>query len=352
MLFRSETLRVVHIMDPYGGFHYRQQVMEKYRGLDSLTALKYCRLEDECYRINVPFRFFNRYPLSYMKYIQTVCAPSCASHGELPWSFWGNKQLRHINLSFCPFCEKAPKGPQSAVDLPSLLTLKGVRARQDWVAELPHFPYIRKLGIFIPKDVAWEPLINLLSNLNYMGSLHLTILGDDKQITFPDCILAFKNHNRLHSFNLTGGTWRLKEVIDCTLFPPNLVKLKLGWISFKEDPMPQLEKLPKLRVLTLEGGLLTENQMMICSSGGFGCLQKFHLDVLYMVEWKIEEGAMPVLNQLKLGDLLGDLQVPDLQYLPNILECTVLYSDSMKSKMLGEYQWKIKHIPSVIFKDW
>ncbi|XP_078169235.1 disease resistance protein RPP13-like [Carex rostrata] len=348
---RFGTLRVLHIKDLEDN---RWSNYSNHLGLDySPTALKYFGLENRCSRINAPFSFFNRYPLTYMKNIQTVRALGCTSHEKLPRSFWGNQQLRHINLSFCYNCRSgAVMGPRTAVDLPNLLTLKNVRVRQDWVVKLPHFPCIRKLGIDIPVDVAWEPLINLLSNLNYLGSLHLRILGMDKhlQITFPDCIFAFKNHNRLHSFKLIGGTyWRLKEVIDCTLFPPNLVKLKLCLISFEEDPMPQLEKLPKLKVLTLDGEIKTEKKTMICSRGGFGCLQKFHLDVR-LIEWKIEEGAMPVLNQLILGDPFWYLQVPDLQYLPNILECTVLWMDAITLKMREEYQRKTKHIPSVIFK--
>ena len=107
------------------------------------------------------------------------------------------------------------------------------------------------MGIVIPLDVAGYPLINLLSNLNHLGSLDLW-MADGCQMTFPDCISAFRNHNHLYSFTLWEGRWPRKEIGDCTLFPPHLVKLTLWWLCFEEDPMPQLEKLPNLKVLNLE----------------------------------------------------------------------------------------------------
>ncbi|XP_078161816.1 disease resistance protein RPP13-like [Carex rostrata] len=306
------------------------------------------------------YRFFKRSPLTYMKNLQTVCASFCTSYvwaQEFPQSFWGNKQLRHINFTICWNCEVAPEGPPSAADLQSLLTLNGVRARKDWVAELPNFPNIRKLGIVIPEDVAGEPLIMLLSNLNHLGSLHLKMTCSG-QMTFPDCISAFRNHNSLNSFSLVNGKWPRKEVGECTLFPPHLVKLSLNGLllvmdiklfALEEDPMPQLEKLPNLRVLNIYEASMeaADGKQMICSRGGFGRLQQLRLGVIDLEEWKIEEGAMPMLNQLKLNCWSMKI-VPDLQYLVNLQELTINCLNEFKSRLEGEDQWKIKHIPSVI----
>ena len=229
-----------------------------------------------------------------------------------------------------------------------LLTLKGVRARQDWVVELPKFPYLRELRIVIPKDVAGEPLMNSLSNLNHLGSLYLKMAGDNCRMTFPDCISAFRNHNHLYSFSLEGGRWPRKEIGDCTLFPPHLVKLTLWKFSFEEDPMPQLEKLPNLKVLRLWNSSMeaAEGKQMICSRGGFGRLERFEFYVSHLEEWKIEKGAMPMLNQLYLESYQLQI-VPDLQYLVNLQELTVYCLDEFKSRLEGEDQSKIKHIPSV-----
>ncbi|XP_078149231.1 disease resistance protein RPP13-like [Carex rostrata] len=318
------------------------------KGLNALTALKYFKLEIPfVYDCQFPtVRIFKRSPLTYLKNLQTVHTWFCKSHGELTQSFWGNKQLRHINLSCCGGCKAIPEGPPSAADLQRLLTLEGVRARQDWVTELPNFPNIRKLKILIPEDVAGEPLMNSLSNLNHLSSLYLYMKAY-KKITFPDCISAFRNHNHLYSFFLGSSRWHRKEIGDCTLFPPHLVKLKLRWFSFEEDPMPQLEKLPNLRVLKLDGNIEAANgNHMVCSRGGFGCLQRLQLEVSHLEEWKIEEGAMPMLNQLFLS-CSGMQIVPDFQYLVNLQELTAYCGPRIKSWLEGEDQWKIKHIPSV-----
>ncbi|XP_078153798.1 disease resistance protein RPP8-like [Carex rostrata] len=345
-LNRFGMLRVLHMSEAQG-----EQETNCLKVLNTLMALKYFRLDSEFYGSDCRFptvRFFKRSPLTNMKNLQTVRTWFCKSHGELPQSFWGNKQLRHINLSCCWECEATPEGPPSAADLQSLLTLEGVRARQDWVTELPKFPYLRKLGIDIPEDVAGEPLMNSLSNLNHLGSLDLNMAGDNCRMTFSDCISAFRNLNHLYSFTLQKGRWPRKEIGDCTLFPPHLVKLTLREFSFEEDPMPQLEKLPNLKVLDLWYSSMeaVDGKCMICSRGGFGRLQRLFLWVEDLEEWKIEDGAMPMLNQLKLEYCKLQI-VPHLQYLVNLQELTVDCLDEFKSRLEGEDQWKINHIPSV-----
>jgi hypothetical protein len=220
-----------------------------------------------------------------------------------------------------------------------------VRTRQDWVAQLPNFPNIRELEIFIPEDVAEEPLINLLSKLNHLSSLFLDM---ETLVPFPDCISAFKNHNRLYSFCLRYCKWPRKEVGDCTMFPPHLVELILWDITFEEDPMPQLEKLPNLRELILYDGKIEAagRNRMICSRGGFGGLQLL-LQGRFWSKWP-GFGAMPMLNELTLIRCRKLQIVPDLQYLAKLQEFTTdVCSDEFKSKLQGEDQWKIKHIPSV-----
>ncbi|KAF3341056.1 disease resistance protein RDL6 [Carex littledalei] len=133
------------------------------------------------------------------------------------------------------------------------------------------------------------------------------------------CISAFKNHERLHSFNQVTDRWPEKEVVDFTLFSPHLVKLTLNDFRFEQDPMSQLEKLPKLRVLELFNAIIeADGKQMICSRGGFSRLQRLLLSVDNLKEWKIEGGAVcpcSSLNQLVLKCFLLQI-VPDLQYWP------------------------------------
>lgn len=287
--------------------------------------------------------------LAQLKNLQTVYLQYCHIVGELPTSFWDNKLLRHVNFSYCG---TSPEGPPSSANLENLLTLKWVRARKEWGTKLPHFPHIRKLAITIPEDVATESIIDLLSDLKDVSSLYLREEGVVRMV-FPSSTSAFRNHHLLHSLYL-NGIWPKKEV-DSSLLPPHLVKLTLDYFQLGLDPMPQLEKLPNLRVLIIKQTTMKEadRKQMVCSGGAFRRLQILQIRyVSDLNELKIEEGAMSMLNQLVLIGCDQLQVVPDLQYLTNLRELRVQsMRNEFKRRLQGQDQWKIAHILSVTTFD-
>ncbi|KAJ3703893.1 hypothetical protein LUZ61_007598 [Rhynchospora tenuis] len=288
--------------------------------------------------------------LDQLKNLQTVYLQYCRTVSDLPSSFWDNKMLRHVNFSYLG---TSPQGPPSSANLENLQTLKWVRARKEWSAKLPHFPQIKKLAITIPEDVAREPIIDLLSNIKVVGSLYLREEGA-RQLTFPGSTSAFRNHNCLHSLYL-NGTWPKKEV-DSKLVPPHLIKLTLDYFQFELDPMPQLKKLPNLRVLMLKQATMqleTDRKHMVFSRGGFGQLQKLRITfVSGLEELEIEEGAMPMIKQIVLVGCDQLQVVPDLQYLTTLRELRVGFMNEFKRRLQGEDQWKVAHIVSVTTSYW
>ncbi|KAH7833282.1 hypothetical protein Vadar_004749 [Vaccinium darrowii] len=89
---------------------------------------------------------------------------------------------------------------------------------------------------------------------------------------------------------------------------PNLKYLLISEGRFTEDPMPMLEKLPKLTVLVMLWCHLTE--LVYSSAGGFPQLQILQIVWCVMNQFQVEEGGMPVLKGLLIeGEC--DLSIPD-----------------------------------------
>ena len=108
--------------------------------------------------------------------------------------------------------------------------------------------------------------------------------------------------------------------------------------------MPVLEKLRCLKVLILERAF--ESRKTICSSGGFSQLEVLKLYSLSVEEWEIEEGAMPILKQLKIGNC-GELGVPQgLQYLTKLQKLVWTELGDSKVNLVRNL---CQHVPSIYF---
>ncbi|KAI8023952.1 putative disease resistance RPP8-like protein 4 [Camellia lanceoleosa] len=82
-------------------------------------------------------------------------------------------------------------------------------------------------------------------------------------------------------------------------FLPNLKYLSLDGPGMEEDPMPSLEKLPKLTILDL---LFYRVNKFVCTAGGFPQLEFLILWGCDVVELQVDEGGMPLLRGLGLYD--------------------------------------------------
>ncbi|KAL6322736.1 hypothetical protein AAG906_015422 [Vitis piasezkii] len=90
-------------------------------------------------------------------------------------------------------------------------------------------------------------------------------LSTSTTILFPG-LESFSHHKCLYKLHLVGPIRKLP--VETTLYPPNLMQLKLYRTILEEDPMPILERLPNLRILIL---LLDsyKGTGMNCPPGGF-----------------------------------------------------------------------------------
>ncbi|KAI8023947.1 putative disease resistance protein [Camellia lanceoleosa] len=88
-------------------------------------------------------------------------------------------------------------------------------------------------------------------------------------------------------------------------FLPNLKYLSLAVEKTEEDPMPSLEKLPKLTILDLSGYSLNK---FACTAGGFPQLEILIVSYCDVEELQVDEGGMPLLRGLYIDD---DVSIPE-----------------------------------------
>ncbi|KAG1327343.1 putative disease resistance protein [Cocos nucifera] len=135
-----------------------------------------------------------------------------------------------------------------------------------------------------------------LKNLSSLVSFKLT--GNPVP---TDIITALSGHKHLHVLYPSGRSSKRQQLPNSNEFPRNLTKITLQISALEVDPMETLEKLQNLRVLRLLHGAYAGRQM-VCSAGGFLRLQQLQLKCLRPLEnWRVEEGAMPVLIHLSIA---------------------------------------------------
>ncbi|KAK9667091.1 hypothetical protein RND81_14G232300 [Saponaria officinalis] len=87
--------------------------------------------------------------------------------------------------------------------------------------------------------------------------------------------------------------------IQVDMFPYNLVELGFWYCKFEEDPMPVLEKLPKLTNLQLH--ICYDGDKISCSKNGFPELTYLALDGLFSLQvWNVEDGGFPKLQKMEI----------------------------------------------------
>ncbi|XP_028105855.1 putative disease resistance RPP13-like protein 2 [Camellia sinensis] len=96
-------------------------------------------------------------------------------------------------------------------------------------------------------------------------------------------------------------------------FLPNLKYLALCGKKMEEDPMPSLEKLPKLTILDLNR---YKGNKFVCTAGGFPQLEILNIYGGYVKELQVDEGGMPLLrglvipNNVSIPERLRSIPVP------------------------------------------
>ncbi|ESR59401.1 hypothetical protein CICLE_v10017794mg [Citrus x clementina] len=249
--------------------------------LGKLIHLKYLGIRGTTFIRDFPSSIFN------LQGLQTLDLSRCIV--QLPPETNMMRELRHLIGKFI--------GTLPIENLTNLQTLKYVRCKS-WIR------------------VNTAKLVNL-------RELH--IVGGDGQsmgemeFSFESIAklknLQFLSVNLSDDLRLTGRMKTLPK--DMHVLLPNLECLSLKVVLPEENPMPALEMLSNLTILDLnfyrDSGDPYHEKKLSCRAEGFPLLEILLLDAVEVgiVEWQVEERAMPMLRGLKIPSDIPNLNIPE-----------------------------------------
>ncbi|XP_042493699.1 disease resistance protein RPP13-like [Macadamia integrifolia] len=206
------------------------------------------------------------------------------------------KKLRHLHLNEGPYSTELVSRLSHLGDL---RTLSGIVVEEfDLFYGLHRLTKLRKLRFTCQLNPQRKAgTIKWLEELEQLRSLKVRAKDYKNQLaTIGDLEFVTKN-KELNNLYLLG---RLEVNFDPSKFPKNLTTLTLSGSELDEDPMPKLEKLPKLQFLRLLSKSF-KGQKMVCSSRGFVQLRVLRIWKLEeLQELTVEEGAMQNIEELEI----------------------------------------------------
>ncbi|TXG47074.1 hypothetical protein EZV62_026368 [Acer yangbiense] len=193
---------------------------------------------------------------------------------------------------------------------------------------------LRHVSLSIWAQIKTEKLVNLrglwlvgsyskqevfcFDSIANLKSLRILVVGRGYDKTCFSSLQPLSGCPHLMDLKLVGTLEKLSEDIHQVL--PNLECLSLERSNLEDDPMPLLEKLPKLTVLKLGVGFY-KGKKMTSSANGF-----LWLEILLLVvsdeteEWQVEDRAFPRLKGLRIhqSGMYSNLKYPErLRSLPS-----------------------------------
>lgn len=219
---------------------------------------------------------------------------------EFPNVLWKLSELRHLYLRVAYKVRGTRKLRLN--DLSKLQSLVNVSTKDFDVHALAELTNLSKLKINLDRNVE-EVFTSTSITFSHLQSMYMVITGikldeDPPLVKFPD--------NR-------------------QFFPTSLRKLTFAQTFLRADPMAMLERrLPNLRSLRLYENAYMGDQMS-CSRGGFPQLRSLCISGLHnWKEWRLEEGALPCLSELKLIYVFKLTEIPDgLRNVTTLRKCVI-----------------------------
>ncbi|EOA14558.1 hypothetical protein CARUB_v10027796mg [Capsella rubella] len=233
-------------------------------------------------------------------------------------------------------------------DLVNLEYLWHFSTQHSSVTNLLCMTKLRSLAVSLNERSTLQTLSSSLLELQNLETLRFLHLDNPPEVDYVgEFVLDFINLTDLLLF------LRISKIPDQRQLPPNLAQISLYFCYMEEDPMPILEKLIHLKSVELRYWAFV-GRRMVCSEGGFP--QLLALEISYQLEleeWIVEEGSMPCLRDLTIGDCKKLQELPDgVKYITSLKELKIKgMKREWKEKLFpgGEEYYKVQHIPDVQF---
>nr|XP_009411155.1 PREDICTED: probable disease resistance RPP8-like protein 2 [Musa acuminata subsp. malaccensis] len=265
---------------------------------------------------------------------------------KIPDSFWKIQTLRH-------FMVDSPIEPKAGCCLKDMHTLLQVQSGE-WVRDgsLEKMRILRRLELYKISSSDSKGLDNALGRLNRLVWLEME--GE----ALPANILCSSNHPHLRYLQLRGPLERLHmdNIHYDAPFLRNLAILNLDGTRLESDDVSsKLATLPNLERLYLVDEAVV-GSVLVFPKGGFPRLRYLSLGTLQdLEEWRVEEGAMPCLREVRLWYCSNMRMLPE--GLRGLTQLKLFDLNGMPvikrriEKDTGEDYYKIQHVPSIKMPD-
>ncbi|KAI3947414.1 hypothetical protein MKW92_026563 [Papaver armeniacum] len=275
-----------------------------------------------------------------------------AYKGQLPETASRLVNLRHLDLFNGSLHRKF-----RIENLINLHTIYNIRPGK-WIRKgcFEKLTNLRKLSVFwttrLQTDIIIDEVVRKGSSLSSSSEIQyqnpIRSLSISTQKEFPSSILdSLSCCHKLHKLYLYGKL----DIVNLQKFPPNLTQLSLNQSFFMEDPMGNLQYLPKLRNLTLYW-CKYEGEEMVCSSQGFPELKYLNVVSFENVkDWRVDRGGMPRLKEFHIEDFPKLSMLPEgLKFITTLEKLEIKKLPLVKERVAegaGEDWYKVQHIPSI-----
>ncbi|XP_027095738.2 putative disease resistance protein At1g50180 isoform X1 [Coffea arabica] len=315
--------------------------------IGNLIHLRCLRLK--CQYINLP------YSLGNLKCLETLDLSGSSRSCRIPNVLWKLERLRYLYLPDWRWWDAHPKLWLSK----QLEILESFDNRFCYPKEVCKLSNLKAFKAIVYKNLEdLEHIINHISNLDCMRISSLRIVdfdfGNNRGLDVLSMVLFSRN---IHELEIGDSLCKKLPDYQSHMFPDpaGLTRLELYYTYIEEDPIGTLEKLPNLRILEL-GSYSFLGREMICRSMGFPQLKHLGLRGLYnLLQWTVEDGAMPKLSSLWIGECEELEMIPDgLRYVTTLNEVSLVQMPeefnnrvTREKGQQGEDYEKICHVPLV-----
>ncbi|GFP87994.1 probable disease resistance rpp8-like protein 2 [Phtheirospermum japonicum] len=255
---------------------------------------------------------------------------------SIPNVLWKMTGLRHLYM-YRIGCET----PLKIDTLKNLRTLSYISVAHITLEHLSKLTSLCELGIWLDVDSDVRKLCGSFAMLENLVCLNLNCI-----YRFPS-LDGLGTLDRLTQLKLQGPSIILPTACN---FPPNLLYLTLVGTRLINDPMPVLEKLPKLLCLEFDDVTYNDSEMVI-TRNGFPRLKLLSLSGVWSVgKIRFRKGAMAELKQLEINgcrELGNDFITKLVKCLGNLQALKMVTTPEIASKLRGEEAHVINKISSV-----
>ncbi|GMP60802.1 hypothetical protein CsSME_00023515 [Camellia sinensis var. sinensis] len=276
--FLYKKLRLLRVLDLEEIiFKHSQEETEHVSLVDAIEKLIHLRY------FRISGSKINKIPPSIgnLQTLQTLEFSQPDSPIMLPDEICNAKQLRHLIGWF--------KWPFQVKNVTNLQTLKYI-AVDDQMEFNPSWDLINLDELCVAFDGESKGFtLDSIGRLRNLRTLFLEIADT----VWNPTLQPLSQCQHLLQLKLHGKIGNLPT--DMHKFLPNLKYLSLEGSEMEEDPMPSLEKLPKLTILDLWNFTVYK---FACTAGGFPQLEILSVFRGYVKELQVDEGGMPLLRGL------------------------------------------------------